>query len=338
MNIGATVAQGPWHALYEFLQLLRTAGWVVTAASDGVASFSTNPATAGTILTSGSTGAGGLRNIGAWFAIRSPDGANALCVQTGRVDIFSTDLDARIKWSPGGTFSTGGSPGLTRTPAVTGGAEAFIRGGGTDAAPTYATLFYRYLNTATVFGAATDTAPYVFWTFHVAVLAANPMKGGIALESLTHTNVGDVHPYVWVTADSEFGKATTGVANDDNPPAGPQPGFVGSAGGACWYPSTTAPTAIVQMPLAYIYPTVDYLADPISGVDLLTPAVCVRTRQPDTNPWIGPGIWKGVCQNLLWTGRTTKAIGDTVSAGGTRNYIYALSLALPWDGSVPVFF
>lgn len=114
-------------AMYLIKTTLVTAGWTVTADSDG----STYNSSGGQVTT-GASGAGGLGNTNAWIRLQAPTvGSNTreLTFQRG-----TTDLVWRVKYSANAHF-TGGSPGISQTGSATD--EVFMLGGGTDASPTF---------------------------------------------------------------------------------------------------------------------------------------------------------------------------------------------------------
>lgn len=111
-------------AIFTLKTVLKAAGWTVPSSSDG-----TTYNASGDQITHIGSGAGGLANTGAWFRIRQPDGAREFTFQRG-----TTGISWRLKYSAFDLF-TGGTPGATQTPSATD--EIVLRGGGTDASPTY---------------------------------------------------------------------------------------------------------------------------------------------------------------------------------------------------------
>lgn len=308
----STVQQG----LFTLKQLLKSVGWVVTASGDGLALFSTS----GDVITSGVTGAGGLQNLNAWFAIRSPDGLNAFSFQNGS---GSASGDAwRVRWSPGGIFSTGGTPSATISASVTGGTVATMRGGGTDAAPSFtgmlSTLFPR-----SVVCAASNTAPYFFWFACLAGGVGSAGRSSILFDSLVNTVPGDVNPYVWVQDGN--GDLFSGFIQTEGTPGGT------TYFHAFWAPSLSPSIIVSTGCLAYTGASqgviANLLQDPISSKDLMTPVAFAGA--------VDPGYWKGVSQNAYWKG-VNRASGDTATVSTARDKIYMGNFVLPWDGSLPV--
>lgn len=127
-NVNTLPATGG-DAMWTLIATLVSAGWTKVSDSDG-----TTYSAGGTQVTSGASGAGGLNNTSAWVRLRSPGASpRELTIQRG-----TTSLLWRVKYSRLDQFS-GGSPGAVRTPSATD--EIVLKGGGTDAAPTYTTLF-----------------------------------------------------------------------------------------------------------------------------------------------------------------------------------------------------
>jgi hypothetical protein len=114
-------------AMYTLLATFIAAGWADVKDSDG-----TTYAPAGGQITSGAAGANGLANSLAWFVVAG--GGRQYCVQRSS----ASNAQWRIKYSFAAGF-TGGTPGAARVPSATD--EVVLLGGGTDAAPTFATLY-----------------------------------------------------------------------------------------------------------------------------------------------------------------------------------------------------
>ena len=166
--------------LYTYKELLKTATWTIPSSSDG-----TTYNAAGDQITTGASGAGGFANNSAWIYAKQPGSNRGLVWQRG-----TTNLLWRIKYSPSAGFS-GGTPGATRVPSATD--EVVLCGGGTDAAPTFATILptdgtYRWN------AIAYDTAPYGTLHFGFPTGGGNP-NVGFALDPLTGTAAGDPDPY-----------------------------------------------------------------------------------------------------------------------------------------------
>lgn len=165
-------------AMYRLKTVLKAAGWIVPASSDG----STYNAS-GDQISSGGSGAGGMANSGAWFVVREPGGRREWCCQK---ITSSSNQSWRVKYSALGRF-TGGTPDADTTPSAAD--ERIIVGGGTDASPSWATLFtsdgaYRCHVTAEsdavngaywfgLYAAVTPTGAAVTFLFQDPVLAGS---------------------------------------------------------------------------------------------------------------------------------------------------------------------
>lgn len=179
-------------AVWDIIRALKQAGWVVKADSDG-----TTYNASGGQVTSGASGAGGLGNNSAWVRIQSPDAVCEWTFQRG-----TTDLVWRAKFSPNTSPFTGGSPGATQTPSATN--EGVVYGGGSDANPTFSTVFGTN-NTYKICIGTENTAPYDWWFSCAATptpSASNARGGQFSLLSGSYPTA-DVAPYV-----VEFGNVT----------------------------------------------------------------------------------------------------------------------------------
>lgn len=125
-------ADGP-EAIFLLRNFLRDSlGWVVVAESDG-STYEADVVNNGHQITHAGTGAGGMSNTNAWFRIQDPDGSREWTFQRS-----TTVTSWRVKASALDGF-TGGTPSATATPSATD--EQILLGGGTDASPTWGTLF-----------------------------------------------------------------------------------------------------------------------------------------------------------------------------------------------------
>jgi hypothetical protein len=131
-SVNNTPANG-WQAMFILKTLLKAAGWLIPSSSDG----STYSASSD-IITSGGGGAGGLANLKAWIRFKHPTAVGREF--TVLVGSASDDTSWRIIANTGGTGFTAGAPSATVPPSGSGGTHSLV-GGGTDAAPTFNTLF-----------------------------------------------------------------------------------------------------------------------------------------------------------------------------------------------------
>lgn len=163
-------ANGGAEAIYRLKEVLKAAGWVVKSSSDGTTYNST-----GDQITGSGAGAGGMNNASAWFRIQEPGGPGRREYTFQRAT-GGNDHQWRIKYSANAKF-TGGSPGATQTPSATD--EQTLLGGGTDAAPTYASMFtaagggYRFHAIAQ---STPEGTAYGFWSFATTTPAGVTMS------------------------------------------------------------------------------------------------------------------------------------------------------------------
>jgi hypothetical protein len=139
-------------AMSALVEMLVSAGWTYKASGDGLAGYSST----GKIFTNTGSGALGWNNAKAWARVQNPAGTKEWLFQ------HDAAASVRFRYSPAAKF-TGGTPSATVTPSATDAVT--LRGGGTDAAPTYGTHFTSAVTTASaVFqGLARGSAPYGFW-------------------------------------------------------------------------------------------------------------------------------------------------------------------------------
>ena len=332
-SIGFPSGNGGQQRLFLLKEFLKTVGWTVTSSGDGLSLFSGS----GDVISNGGSGAGGLQNTRAWFAIRSPDGVNAFTFQT--VTATSSNY-SRVKWSPGGTF-TGGN--ATTTPAVSGGVEAILRGAGTDASPTSSNPI---VGQTTFTGgklvmAATNTAPYTFWMVSLRYVGDRTYSGGsILFDSVTSTLPGDAHPYVWANGAAATGFNLVAITN-------PTATFTDSFQGF-WTPGPT-PTTLIGGRAAY-YGSVFFESATIGGVrstpyqDLLTGKDILFPIIWSASTTSGPASpWKGISESCFFSGARYggaaydigRQPGSTASVNSTRDFIHLPPFAYRWDGSNP---
>lgn len=163
-------ANGGAEAMYRLKEVLKAAGWTVKSSSDGTTYNST-----GDQITGSGTGANGMNNASAWFRIQEPGSPGRREYTVQHSSTGANDHQWRVKYSANDKF-TGGSPGATQTPSATD--EAIILGGGTDASPTFASMFtaagggYRFHAIAQ---STPEGTAYGFWAF------ATTTPGGVTI-------------------------------------------------------------------------------------------------------------------------------------------------------------
>jgi hypothetical protein len=147
--IPATFAE----AIFRLKQLLKTAGWIHQASSDGT-TFTTTPGNVNDAITSAGIGAGGMENSLAWFVLQQPGGTRQFCFQ------IDTTTTWYIKLSVSAGF-TGGTPSATEVPSATD--EIVLVGLGPDAGPTFEAIPLYPDGQQTFNIVADDAAPHGWW-------------------------------------------------------------------------------------------------------------------------------------------------------------------------------
>lgn len=301
-------------AVYEFKELLKTAGWTILSSSDG-----TTYNDAGDQITTGASGAGGMANNSAWFRIQSPVGAGGqqFILQRG-----TGNTAWKLKRSRTSGF-TGGSPSATQAPSATD--EITILGGGTDASPSFATWFaadglYRW-NVG-----ADNAAPYGFWAGSFPTGGGNP-AAFFCLDPLFSTSATDADQYwMHVSVTGQNGCAVTSI----NSESGTSTSFrnlsqiISTSPGSSY---AEFPGLIFNLSATQIIPN-GIPTNPISVKDEAFPIILARRSAIAT-----PG-YKGITTLMRWTG-VARTTGDTLTLTTTRDRIIYRDISVPWDGSVP---
>jgi len=306
-------------AMYLLKTTLVTAGWSVVADSDGSTYNS-----GGGQVTTGAAGAGGLGNTNAWIRFQAPIiGGNTreITIQRG-----TTNLLWRIKYSANANF-TGGSPGVSQTASATD--EVYMTGGGTDASPTFTSIFiadggFRWHLAC---GGVAE-----FYSFAAVALTSTTTTiqyamGLDVLQSATYPSQ-DIDPAVMFCSTS-FAYVTAATNNSTNPAnARAWLGPVSAAGA-----SLTSNNVNVGLErYTGVGGSVTLAANPFSGKDTLWSPHWLSTK---TNPSRAPIGVKGL-STLFKLGSVARTNLDTITSVGTRDLIYLSDIWLPWDGSVPV--
>lgn len=125
---------------YVLKEALKAQGWTHVASGDGLALFSTGSDQ----ITNGDSGANGFDNTRAWITLQQPSGGSGAYAGTRQITLqigdgagASLGSTARIVYSPGGTAVTGACDANT---VPTFSDEVILVGGGTPAAPTFASF------------------------------------------------------------------------------------------------------------------------------------------------------------------------------------------------------
>lgn len=303
-------------AMYRLIVALLAQGWTKVKDSDG-----TTYSSSGTQITSGAAGAGGLANNSAWFVLRQP-GTNAreIFIQRG-----TTNTVWKMKISTGpSTGFVGGSPSATQGPSATD--EQVITGGGTDASPTFGSLFSTTDNTNRcdiVTGGASEG--YSFIVF-------NHTSGGTVINNVLMLDSGitngdslDQDPCVLY-----FAQGSPFTANFKSGSVSP-----GAEGCRAHFKKNLAGAAFVRQQLGDFYGGGINLGGNASmgqnlyvNKDEILPVFYWNSVAP------GPGK-KGVSKLLLQS-TVQRAVGDTVSIASTKDRMHiatTFAYLIPWNGT-----
>ena len=368
------------YCMYNLMQCLYNAGWSIMAWSDGTTAYNTGtipgpyaagpgspdpvfPLT-GAFPNAGSNGAGGLNNNQAWFVVRQPKtpasasfapvygGTRMLVFQRG-----NADYQWRMKYSVSGRYQFASQGGTT--PSLYGTAtnqdDVTWFGGGTDASPSFTTLFgdqggndgTTRFNCAANDGKSGETSPFGFWcsgfrngggVYPSMGIVFDPMAAGTI-------GIGEQDPYII------FSQGDAGATFQSNIYSSGLPNDSGY-GAACWLKyGNTAVQQFVRILGAIYYTyrggggvniavpgtasgyrgTIGPLGvNPFNNNDDLFPVVMMRPA------YLG-GLtgYKGVCSVMKWNS-VPRSCADTQAQNTIRDRIIQGDVSLPWDGSVPL--
>lgn len=195
-NLSNTVATGA-DFLFRLKSNLVAGGWLVKSSSDGVTLNST-----GDQITSAGTGAGGMSVANAFFRIQCP-------LQDSITREFTFQVSAagganwRVKYSTSAGFITGATS--TRTPSATD--EKIIYGGGTDAAPTFASACTN----------ASTSAQYVVgdggdgYSFFALQTTTGTINSIFFMDHMDSPSSGDLDPVVIFASPSSTSLTFNGI-------------------------------------------------------------------------------------------------------------------------------
>lgn len=303
--------------MFTLKEVLKQAGWVVKASSDGSTYNSS-----GDQITTGNAGAGGMNNSSAWFRIQSPAGAGGreFTYQRG-----TTSSNFRRKVSHSVGFVTGGS--ATVTPSATD--EQVLSGAGTDASPTF-TAYSTDASYKAHIG-ADNAAPY---DFHLMT----PVNGGgnLGHKFALYTMVAgsypteDVAPYIWADHLSLSGGHVFSPLGTTSTPS------ANGAGRGYFKKGLSGEAFVVFRTGSYGSATTTFthiktVVNPYSGKDEILQMIVWRAS---TDSEAG---WKGAISinSLAWQG-PSRTNGDYVDIGGLR-YAYWNEVAFRFaPGIIPV--
>lgn len=355
-------------------QTLMDAGWSCLAWSDGTTAnltgtipgpYAAGPGApdpvfpqSGTFPTSGSAGTNGLGNTRAWILLRQPKATGSVGNYAGTrmfvIQRGTTSALWKMKYSKAGNYglnnqgpigyaTSQNAPSIV--PSLTND-EFTMTGGGTDASPTFNTNFYTADGTSrhncmANDGLSGETEPFgwlsVSWAAGGGVYCHqawmfDPMLNGTTVST-------DVDPFILFTDGSNQNAFRVDQDNSLN-------GNLGNV--FCWFRygmSNPVGTAQAVAALAYTYRRSgvgqalvipgDGANSPLgtnsqNGYDDLFPVIYVRPGNQGGNTG-----YKGVSSMLRWLG-SQHTIGDTFALLTTRDKLSLVTVAAPWDATVPL--
>jgi hypothetical protein len=320
-------------ALSLLAEMLFAAGWTYQGSGDGLAGYSAG----GKVFTNTTSGAAlSWSNPKAWARMQDPAAVREFILQHDNVG------GARLKYSAASKF-TGGAPSAVVTPSAAD--ERVLRGAGTDAAPTYGSMFNTTLLTlgGCIFqGFARGSAPYGFWFGSIETNGAvnrmlfvlDPLEGAAPEDTdqvviqIAHTNGG-------LANTSNMGRAANTLGNWAVVPAPSVEGCWGHMDAArtsflyvqpyqwTWVGDARAVTGgTVTICIAGAF---GGFVNPFNSKYEAMPLLYGRTQQGATPT---PGN-KGWSTMMRWCGLPRVTFSDTFDS---RNWICCGHVWLPWDG------
>lgn len=311
----STAVNGGCDAVWTLIATMILAGWTKVADSDG-----TTYSSGGTQVTGPATGANGLNNSRAWVRMQDPDGRREWIFQRGTVGDYSW----RCKFSESSRF-TGGSPAATVVPSAAD--EAILSGAGSDASPTFATIFNSSAGSYRAHAICQDAAvgDVYEWFLLGTPNAGGDPTGGFACAALAVGSYpsADVSPCVHIGYQSS------------TPYGG------GANYARKWYRYGLSGAAFVDVGQVVLYQNAGGGASgPMSGD--------ATTTLPGVNPYDTtdegvPAMWGrvGSTSSPGWAGfgatlkqkMVSRTYPDTIDLA-TDAYVYADSFLVPWPESV----
>lgn len=308
-------------AVYGLKQLIKAAGWIVKASGDGISAFSSTA----DVITTGASGAAGMANSRAWFRIQDPAGVREFIFQRGTAgnQYWWIQYSALAKFTGGTpTYQTPGTATDSVNMVATTNAGAAIATGGVEGSMRFHCM-------------AENAAPYTWYMFCYSN-GGSTTRGLIAMDSLQagSYNVLDADPVVlcYATTGTDMFSAGANVVFSQSTQT------AGGAGIYCWFKFGLAGATWVNIGWARMtdgtnpgvpggLPTSNY-----STKDEVFAPVLIRGTTSTS-----PQGWKGAMSNFRHIGPQRALSGDTLNVVTTRDFIVVeKSLALRWDGSVPV--
>jgi hypothetical protein len=256
----------------------------------------------------------------------------------------------KIKYSKAGQYDRGlaTNQNAPSVPASTiPSDDVTVAGGGTDASPTFSTIFLNTLdgvarhNVVANDGLSGETAPFGFWAVSFPAGGGNPAHGFLFDPMINGTTAPqDADPFVFFV-DTNAGSEATFVANQAN-------SYGDVAGGVCtaWfrYGMQNAGQEFNSVgALSYAYRNSIAYSQIVPGAAATYPlGVNSHNSNDDLFPVAyarsavlgGLAGYKGVSSLVSWV-TTERTTGDTFTLSTVRDRIYMRSVVLQWDGSVP---
>ncbi len=327
-------------AIYLLISTMVTAGWTKVMDSDG-----TTYSSAGTQVTSGGAGAGGLANSKAWVRMRAPTVNGGSVVNQQREITFqrntANNTQWRVKYSASAGF-TGGSPSATVTPSSTD--EIFLFGDGTDAVPTFgaggwfttdgnyrwhiacggSAEFYSFVAFALTSGGTTGGCAIALDVMQSGTYSALDVDPAVMYFSSAH---GNPNAGIGEIATSEFKNLTSANPCQGRAWYGPTSALGGSVVG------NSRGITMCGWGNQAIGGGGTAAANPWTTNDDLLPALYgIRTNAVFA---ITGGGAKGF-STLFRFGSVNRTNLDTCDTVATKDKIFFGTMWLPWNGSVPV--
>lgn len=321
-NVTATTNLAPssWPAaIWNIVRALKARSWVVTADSDGT----TYSATGGQV-TGGGSGAHGLDNSKAWITIRDPGSKVWLTFQRDTTAGGGIAYQWRVKASI--SAPTSGTPGATQVGSVaTAADEVILIGGGTDAAPTFATLFDSTANgTMKQSIGVSDAAPTSFYCVCWVAGRARNVMTTIFVDFLTSPSASDPAAYVVKVTSAATGDHL--VYSTANSYSSSGNAYKSMKNGAARAWSLVAPGGVATG--TGVAAPNNMGVNPEDGNDV---AYYARwNRNSSQAAPVGPC---GDSSVLRWNS-ISRAFGDTGTESTARDSITINDARLVWDGSV----
>lgn len=350
----------PEDAIFKLKSLLKTVGWSVVANGSG-----STYSTASDIFT---TSASFFANS-TWFAVKAPSSDRTFVFQRSSAGGSTTTNLWRIKYSPGGYNTSTGT--ATRAPSPTNSNDEMIilAQAGTDASPTFDTLFANVASAGQFLNMGADNSGSFWLTVFAGAGLRTGCNGALIHEQLLsgsyHAN--DIDP--WVTyAGAKLQTATitantvltydvysTGESDVSSHAA------ISDSRNSKWF-TTIRRTAskygaesfygniAAQVYSSYYVTTNVYRStysavlpnNPYDYYNDLSPVPFIRSPVTAAYPIygiLGAGTdlygWKGFSKNIRYIAQPL-ATGDVITVNTTADYICMGQLAFPWGGTLSV--